>query len=71
MTRKIVNQAAIVFTLFNDGCMELRSIGENGNNDAEEFTDACMRAVGHVLDASGNFTTTELGDGDQSEGTEA
>ena len=53
VSARIVNQAAIVFTLFDDGHLELRSIGENGNNDVEAFSDNCMLAVGTVLEAAG------------------
>lgn len=61
---KIVNQAVIVFTLLSNGTMHLASLGQNGNNETEEFTDACMRAVGAVLAASDKFGM-ELESGDE------
>jgi len=58
-TNTVKHQSVIVFTLMEDGSQCIKSLGENGDDEAEEFTDKCIEllreiiSIGEMKDVSG------------------
>lgn len=42
-------QCAMVFTVMEDGSTSIRSIGENGDDEAEAFTDHCLALLREII----------------------
>ena len=42
-------QSVIVFTLMEDGSQCIKSLGENGDDEAEKFTDSCIELLREIM----------------------